>query len=244
MTREALFTLPVAEGVVLHGILNQGAAKSGKAVILSHGLTGFPQEHLHQSARRHFVQTGYDVIRFYYYCELPQARHFSRSTLKTQAADLAALVQHFRPQYDKLYLAGHSYGGLTALFANPPVDAASFWDSSFLPYDSFWRDEAIFVPELDCYKMNWGWDILVGKEMVEEAKNLTPEQVTKLAQDFHAPAQVILAASSAQNNKSQLYDAVKEPRALHVVEGSSHTFPELDVVDDLLRTTDSWFQQF
>lgn len=241
---ETTFTLPLADGFVLHGILNQSDTKSHKAVILSHGLTGFPQEHLHQSARRRFVAQGYDVIRFYYYCELPQARHFSRTTLKTQSADLSALVQHLRPQYRNLYLAGHSYGGLTALFANPDIDAASFWDSSFLPYDSFWRDEAVFVPELDCYKMNWGWDILVGKEMVEEAKALTLEQISTLAQNFRAPAQVILAASSAKNNKSQLFDALKDPRAFYVVPGSSHTFSEEDVVDDLIQKTESWFARF
>ncbi len=244
MTTEKNFTLATADGFIIHGILNQGDTPSDKALVLSHGLTGFPQEHLHQSARRHFVAAGYDVIRFYYYCELEKARHFSNCTLALHANDLNTVVNHFRPAYKKLYVAGHSYGGLTALMANPTVDAISFWDSSFLPYDSFWKSEAVFIPALDCYKMNWGWDILVGKAMLEEARDLTLDRVAGFALNLKAPGQVILAASSATNNKSQLFDALKDPKDFHIVPGSSHTFPELDVVDDLLATTTRWLARF
>lgn len=244
MATETLFTIPTDDGAVIHGILNRGDAPADKAVILSHGLTGFPQEHLHQSARRHFVRAGYDVIRFYYYCELEKARHFSNCTLALHAADLNTVTNHFRPAYKKLYIAGHSYGGLAALMADPAAEAISFWDSSFLPYDSFWKSEAVFVPALDCYKMNWGWDILVGKRMVEEARDLIFDRVAGLALNLRAPGQVILAASSATNNKSQLYDALPAPKDFHIVPGSSHTFPEQDVVDDLLQATGRWFGGF
>ncbi len=244
LARETDFSIPAADGAIIYGRINcAGDKPSEKLVVLSHGLTGHINEYIHQMARDYFNQRGYDVVRFSYYCSGVKARNLKNCTLKIHAADLNAVLAHYTPQYKRVHVAGHSYGGLTILFANPKVTSISFWDASFVP--TFWKTEGVYIPEIDCYRIGWGCDNLVGKEMVEEANNLTENDSIAMAQALQAPAQVLLAGDNSENEKrTLLFDSLKEPKNFYDVPHADHCFNKGNTVYDLLENTHTWFGRF
>ena len=129
MQAESWFSALSKDGKKVFGIFN--AAASGKVadkiVVIAHGLTGSPQDAMHQSARKYFNERGYDVARIAFYNSDPDGRLLRDCTLQLHADDLNAVVDRFSGQYKKLFVAGHSYGGLSTLFANPDATAISFW---------------------------------------------------------------------------------------------------------------------
>lgn len=240
------FVLDTDDGHRIYGLLN--AAETGKAdrlVILAHGLTGHPHEYIHEMAWRYFTRKGYDVARFAFYGQQKEARQLPDCTLAIHASDLNRVIEHFSRSYEKIFVCGHSYGGLTMLFSRPQVTAVSFWDSSFKPYGSFWKDEAKFVPELGCYAVHWGCVSLIGKGMYEEARNLTDAQADAMAAAFGVPAQVVFAgANEAELDRYGLYEALSEPKEKQTISGADHCFYSGETVFDLLDKTNAWFGRF
>lgn len=223
--------------------LEKGVAR--KAVILSHGLTGNPFEYIHMQARDYFTERGYDVFRFAYYWDGDAYRALPECTLETHGKDLNALIAHVKPDYEAVYVCGHSYGGLTMLFAQPDVNAVSFWDSSFTPYSDFWKSDAKYCAPLDCYMLEWGCNYLIGKNMVEEAKALTAEKAEALAAQFTTPAQVVLAGDNAENSvRDHLHQALCGEKELQDIAGADHCFTKGDTVQALLAATHKWFERF
>lgn len=238
------FSLPTADGAIIYGRINYAGDKPAeKLLVLSHGLTGHINEYIHQMARDYFNDRGYDVVRVSYYSSGDKARNLKDCTLKIHAADLNVVINHFSAKYKKTHVAGHSYGGLTILFANPKVTSVSFWDSSFVP--SFWRAEGAYIPELDCYKIGWGCYNLVGKAMVEEAANIKEEDAIALAQALNVPAQVLLAGANNENEKRMLlFESLNSPKDFYDVPNADHCFNKGKTVYDLLDKTNAWFERF
>lgn len=244
LDREVDFSIPASDGVVIYGRINYaGDMPSSRLVVLSHGLTGHINEYIHLMARDYFNEQGYDVVRISYYSSGEKARNLKDCTLKIHASDLNTVLGHFSKNYSKTFVAGHSYGGLTILFANPDVAAVSFWDASFVP--SFWKSESAYIPELDCYKIGWGCYNLVGKEMVEEAADIREESAIAMAQALKAPAQVILAGDNSENEKrTLLFDSLKGQKDFYDVPHADHCFNKGETVYDLLEKTGKWFERF
>ena len=244
LAREKDFSIPASDGAIIYGRANYAGDKpSSKLLVLSHGLTGHINEYIHLMARDHFNRAGYDVVRVSYYSLGDKARNLKDCTLKIHASDLNAVLAHFSGNYDKVFVAGHSYGGLTILFANPKVTAVSFWDSSFIP--SFWGTEGSYIPELDCYRIGWGCHNLVGKAMVEEAAGICEEDAVTMAQALNAPAQVILAGDNSENEKrTLLFDSLTRKKDFYDVPHADHCFNKGKTVDDLLEKAGIWFGRF
>lgn len=246
LKREETFALPSGDGYRIYGTLNRaGNNRAANLVLIAHGLTGHINEHLHMSARRFFNEKGYDVARFAFYEGAENARKLRDCTLQIHAEDLRSVIDYLKPRYEKVFAVGHSYGGLSLLIANPDVEKASFWDSSFLPYETVWKESAEFVPELDCYKLNWECEYLIGRPMYEEARDLASGQAATWAENFQAPGQVVLAGANADKGRkirTALYDALPAPKDFYEVEGAGHVFAEGDTVFDLLDATYRWFE--
>lgn len=244
LEKEKDFSIPATDGAIINGRINcAGDKPAAKLVVLSHGLTGHINEYIHLMARDYFNQRGYDVVRFSYYSSGEKARNLKDCTLKIHASDLNAVIEHFSFSYKKVFVAGHSYGGLTILFANPDVTSVSFWDSSFVP--TFWKAEGAYIPELDCYKIGWGCSNLVGKAMVEEASSLREEDSIQMAQSLNAPGQVLLAGENNENTKrTLLFESLKEPKNFYDVPHADHCFNKGKTVYDLLEKTHTWFERF
>lgn len=241
---EENFSLPTGDGKKIYGIINYSSqAKSDRIVVLSHGVTGSPHEHIHYCARRYFNQYGYDVVRFAYYASADDARKLHDCTVRIHANDLNAVLDYFRHKYKKLFVAGHSYGGLAILFANPEATAFSFWDSSFLP--TFLGSVAKPLPGTNYYTLNFGTLNLLGKAICDEAKNLTETQVQNLAGQIKAPSQVIIAGQAKfEKNPYALYEALKCRKELLEIKDADHRFTTNNTLDELLDKTHEWFEKW
>lgn len=230
------------DGKVIYSVFNPAiGAKSDVLVIIGHGLTGHPNEYLHKVSHRYFNEKGWDTLRVAFYCSFADARKLKDCTLAIHASDLNTVIAAYKGQYKKIFAVGHSYGGLTMLFANPDVDAMSFWDSSFTPYEAFWKSDATYIPELDCYKIGWGVDSIIGKAMYEEAKNLTEDVAVSMAKNITIPSQVVLATVGQENPDPEiLYKSLISEKELCKID-SNHCFYIENTADILAQKTYEWF---
>lgn len=242
---EEPFALPTHDGKVIYGFLNRAQENPlRRVIVMSHGMMGDPFEHQFMTARRFFNAQGYDVVRFAYYAPSKDARKFVDCTLSLHAMDLKVVCDNFRNLYDKIYLIGHSFGGLVMLRANPCAVAASFWDSSFTPYRGFVKYEGVPIEGTPYYTLNWGVNILIGPAMIEEIKNLSEQDSMNLARDFAAPSQVVLAENSVDNpNRVGLFHALTGDKEMVEIKGADHRFTRGNTVDLLLEATLSWFER-
>lgn len=222
---------------------NAQPAESKQLIIIGHGMTGHPNEYLHQTAYRYFTNCGFDVCRISFYDTQENARALRECTLAVHASDLNHVVRNLSSSYENIFYAGHSYGGLTGLIANPDVTATTFWDSTYIP--DLWDTISSYVPELDCYKINWETEILVSKEMIEEAAQLTYEKIKEYAEIFKSPALVALAGENPRLLKQgkQLTADLKVPTQQTIIKGADHCFYNKNTAQELATQTAVWFQK-
>lgn len=248
---EENFALDSGDGFTIYGRVNYSRlASARRAVILCHGLTGHMNEHHFQDAKRFFAAQGYDVIRFGFYGEEENARQIADCSLAVHVKDLRTVIGHFAPRYERLFLAGHSYGGLAILMANPEsVTAVSFWDASFHATDEnpVWEKYWQYDETLDTCLLTWPpVSMIVGKGFYEERKSFTRKFLNDYAESLIAPAQVLAAGAYSENipNQKQLFDALRSEKEFYLISGAGHCFFEGDTVFDLLEKTHQWFERF
>ncbi len=236
--------IPAVDGKTIYGLFNPAqAGKSDALVILAHGLTGRIREFLHIMAMRAFTAAGYDVARIAFYSGGDNARTMHDCTVDLHARDLNTFIDHFRPKYRRIFVAGHSYGGFSLLFANPAVTAVSFWDATWTPG---WQHEAVAVPELDCFIYPDGVNGLLGRAMYDEAMYYAANPPIMQAAQFQSPAQVILAQANEKPGRSrhQLFSALSiADKELVWIDGADHQFTTGQTVEALISATQSWFDR-
>lgn len=246
LQRETIINVIAKDGKKIFVYCNRaGDSPSRKSIVIGHGLGGTPNGYMHLIARNFFNALGYDVYRMAFYWDEPEYRILHECTLETHAQDLNFVIEHVRGAHEKLYVCGHSYGGLTLVFSNPQVDAISFWDPSYQPYDRFWSKSAILSEDKKSYLLRWEYLITVGIPMIEEAKELTREAAQNLISRISAPSQVAVAGESWLKADTQmLYDDLKCQKEMVTIVGAGHTFVEGQVVYELLEKTHKWFERF
>lgn len=252
MFQETLETIMAEDGAELAYLFAQSKGphdtSKGKSVFISvHGLTGHPDEEVHREATTLFCQAGIDVVKPYLYGDADKQRKLVDNSLQQNADDICAFVAHFSKAYERVFVAGHSYGGLGLMMANDPrITAAAFWDSSFVPYQAFWKDMAMPIEGAQgLYTITFGGVAhVVHQNMIEEAR-IVDQKADQYAQDFKAPALVVLAGDSCENPvRTQIYDAL--PSKLHKklvdIKGADHCFWRGDTSQTLAKETLEWFQ--
>lgn len=247
--KEEAFSLPLDDGHKLYGLINHAAQTAHKAVILCHGLTGNMNERHYQLAQDFFTACGYDVVRFNFYGQEANARRITDCTVAQQAKDLEHVLQHFKPRYESLCVAGHSFGGLTILMANSPlIAAASLWDGTFIPFseDKKFSAQWSYSKERGDYVVNWPpVTKVVGKNFYDEAKTFTTDRMKQWAKSFTRPVQVIAAGAFNDNlpYQKKLFESVSSPqKEFASIAGASHGFTEGNTVFELLEKTHRWFE--
>ena len=247
--KEDVFSVPLGDGHTLYGRINKADKPARKAVVLCHGLTGHMYEHQYMLARTFFTERGYDVIRFNFYGEEPDARRITDCTVALHAQDLQKLLQHYAPQYESLCVTGHSFGGLAVLMANSPhIAAASLWDGTFIPFaeDKNFSGQWSYNKDLGEYVVNWSpLTKVVGKKFYEETRTFTTERMEQWAKAFKRPVQVIAAGAFNDNvpyQKKMFETLASGKKEYTVIEGASHGFNEGDAVFKLLESTHRWFE--
>lgn len=241
------FALPSPDGFTIHGTLNKAlsTAPSRKLAIFAHGMTGHSSEYIFMTARDFFTTRGYDVVRFEFYCSEPHARSLRDCLLQTYVQDLQQVIAHFRKDYDSIFVAGHSYGGMTALVANPDINAISLWDSSLYPYKEYWERESRYIPELECYSVYAGINALVGKAMIEESLTYDLEKMRAIAEDLNVPTQLVVAAEHVKRpGQKMVFDMITAPKDYTEIKGAHHDFCDNDTAQDLMTKTWEWFERF
>jgi pimeloyl-ACP methyl ester carboxylesterase len=230
------------DGKHIYGLFNESSAgRSDRLVVMAHGLTGRPHEFVNVTAMTAFTRAGYDVARIAFYSGFENARTLRECSIAQHADDLNTLIDHLKPNYDKVYATGHSYGGISLLTANPKdLHAASFWDSTFTPG---WQNDVKPVPELDAFAYNNGQESLIGRAMYDEAAHLAANPPYDLAAQFRAPAQVALAKNNEKTgrNRAELFDALKVRKELVMISGANHTFTTGNSSRQLIQQTLRWF---
>lgn len=241
---ETDFTLTAPDGAIIPVIRSaQTMAPSKRAVVLAHGLTGHPREHLMLMARNYFVARGYDVYRMSFYADSAGARMLHDSTLETHALDLNTVMAHVNVRHAHSFICGHSYGGLTMLYAQPQAKALAFWDSAFVPN---WLHAALSHKPDGTYTLPWGGvERRVGHAMVTEAQAITAAGSAARAQKITLPSLVVVAgADPNMANRMPLFDALTCQKELVIIEGADHQFTKGYTADMLAEATCTWFDRF
>ena len=144
----------------------------------------------------------------------------------------------------KVFVCGHSYGGLTMLFANPAADAISFWDSAFDPWTGFWRDTKIDLNLPGLYGLPWCSMQLVGAAMVAEAEQLDSAGAAAMAAALNAPSQIIVAGKSGHQNSRAIFDHHPGPKDFQEISEATHRFVDGLIAQLLFDVTARWFDAY
>ena len=105
---ESTWSIPTSDGKTIYGVLNKPTGKTNKKAILHvHGLTGHVYEFSQTTMAARFPEQGYDIIRPYLYHAPDNARKLVDCTLKTHADDIDTIFDHFRKDYDEIFVSGH-----------------------------------------------------------------------------------------------------------------------------------------
>lgn len=233
-------------GFIIQGILTLASKKAvGKLVIFVHGLTGFKNEHIFYNGAAFFAKKGFDVFRFDLYPGGKGSRKLSRSTLKTHALDLNRVVKHFG-KYKKIFIVGHSLGGLTVLFADlKNISGIVLWDPSCNLKNELLglADYCRYNKALKAFIMNWGVEVVIGREMYEEWKHVPHPK--DLMRGINVPVEIINAGKGVLKKAGREYFKwAKRPKKLLVINNAGHTFDEEGAEKKLLEGTLDWIRRF
>lgn len=212
-------------------------------VVLVHGLTGHKNEHHLFNAARFFEKKNYATFRFDLYSYEKDQRRLDKCTLKTHAQDLDSVISFFRRHgASKIFVAGHSYGGLTILLSKKKdYNAIALWDATYNP--KFFKG-AKYIKEENAYVLDWGVKYIIGGAMIKEAKVLTPTKCNELIKNVHVPIKIIVAGNGDVEMRSAYVKNANEPKAYAVIKGATHVFDEDGTEEMLFKETYDWFRKF
>lgn len=244
---EQTFKIPSTDEKSIYYIKSQMSHSPARKIVLTaHGITGNPKEFIHQMARNYFLERGYDVCRMAFYWGENDARKLQECDLNIHAADMNQVIQTLKNDYDEIYVAGHSYGGTTLLYACPEVNALAFWDPAALPS---WPNKLMSFPDcqVQVYPSN-GVMKIIGQKMIEEAKSFTSDFIIGNIKDIRSPSVVLLAEAEYINNKEtnrkMIYDYLVCEKELHFIPEADHCFTYKMTITELLEKTYNWFERF
>lgn len=214
---------------------------SDTAVLMIHGLTGYPHTYAFHVASRKFAQQGSDVYRIALYWSGENHRNLSECMTSTHTKDVQSVIDELRPLYKKLYVVGHSLAGTSLINLTHTADAYSFWDCDYMPWDDTWqyakKDE-----KTGALYIGWGSKNIVSEEMVEEARATTETMIIDRLQAISVPSQVIIAEFGQAAAGQKIYTALKCDKELQILKGSGHVFKEGDSAERLAALTLDWFK--
>lgn len=240
MERKTSISTP--DNHIIYGVLNEPEGKSEKLSIIVHGFTGNCNEHIHFNAAKHFKKEGIASFRFDLYSDGEKARSMVDCDIQTHVDDLRTVYEHFKDKYPKIYLIGHSMGGVVVLESKLDVAGIILWDSSH-GSSSINSDEIKYNESLDAYILNWGPVFVIGKKLYEEKLHYTAPEV--LMSYIKCPIKIICAGDGTVVEKGKdYYRLAKEPKYFKIIEGAGHTFDEEGTEDQLHAETAEWIKNY
>lgn len=235
---------------VIYGT-HYSAANSKGLIINIHGLTHSQWGYLQLNSITPFTGAGYDVFNFSFYDRLPKSRRLSASTLSTHQDDLSRVINHFKDEYDSLYLTAHSLGGLVSLILNPQeIQAISLWDPAF-DVTHFWNAVKCLTPlqEKDAFILDYGAEFVIGRAMVDEIALYPDKACLALAEAFSTPAQLIIPElsifmASPHTSPANYQRTFPAPSEHITITSTDHCFYGTGKDLELFQNTLNWFNRF
>lgn len=245
--QETEWSIDAPDGAKIYGVTNQAKSEpSRKAVLIANGLGCFHFSHPYSLAALHFLNANYDVVRFNSYDAREGARNILECSIETLVSDLDRVLSEQTKQYDKIFLVGHSYGGLVIMTANPAgVAAASLWDPSYNMSNHDWAKGITEDLPGDRVLTRWGGAYVSSKRMWEDEKRYDMPFCRTLSQKARFPVQVVHADKGVLYTYGESWHTYcPHPTDYHLLEGAGHNFEQLDSVPLLLDKCTAWFDRF
>lgn len=212
--------------------------------IVVHGLLGNMDEEFYRASVLWFAEHGFSTFRFNLYGSKKDARQLMNCTLKIHASDLDAVIRYFRNKgIKKIFVAGHSFGGLTILSSQKQdFDAAVLWDPSYKISFTKKNNELSngkYIKNIKGYLMRWGINVIIGKAMADEIDLLSWDL---LAKNFKVPTKIVLAGNGALKNAKNYYKNLISAKSLTIISGATHYFDNLPKMqENVFRISKEWF---
>lgn len=240
MEKEIIIDTP--DGHKIYGFLSTPKEKPDKLVIFVHGFTGNCNEHIFFNGAKYLRGEGIANFRFDLYNWQKGGRTFTDCDIQTHVDDLKTVVEYFKNKFKKIYLIGHSLGGIVVLQAGLDVDGIVLWDpshaASFIGEDDYEYNEG-----LGAYLLKWGVVFVVGKKMHDDKLQYTAPEI--LMAGIKCPIKIICAGNGVlKEGGKNYYSLAKEPKELVIIEGAGHTFDEDGVEEKLFAETAEWVDRF
>lgn len=236
------------DGKYIYGVLrlpkNKTKLDGMPLVVFVHGLTGHKNEHHFFNGARFFEKRGWPTFRFDLYGDEKHSRRLQNCMLETHAKDLDSVIDYFKNKsVRKIFVVGHSYGGLTVLMSKKKrYDGVALWDSSCAPKR---KGKRITGKNFSGYMEDWGIAFLVGDAMTKEARRLTTKKCENLIKSIHAPVKIIVAGKGGLIKGGKKYfKAANVPKEFTVIKNATHCFDEDGTEKKLFQETYKWFLKF
>lgn len=242
---EKSLKIKLSEKFSLYGKFNGSFDKP--LFIIVHGLPGNMDEEFYYSSTRWFDKNGFSTFRFNLYGHQKDARQLMDCALETHSADLDAIIRYFRKRgVKKIFIAGHSFGGLTILCSREQdFNGVALWDPSYKI--SFTKTEyglpgGKYIKEINGYLMKWGINIIISKAMAEEVDLLQWNSITK---NFKAPFKIILAGKGVLKNAKKYLNNTKVEKDLIIINEATHHFNDKEGMQEkVFKVSEKWFRKF
>lgn len=242
---EKQIQIPLNKSKVMHGVLAYSGKKPDAVVIFIHGLCGFDSFPPLLHASRYFVSKGFASFRCNLYSWRPRGRRFQETSLRIHAKDLNIAVQYFSKKFQKIFLVGHSFGGLTILRAqNSSVAAVSLWDPSSLiecPAKGYFR----YSRKLRSYIIDGDCQIIVGDKFREDLLSFPDE--LELVKKLECPVHIAYASGPEavlKASSKRYFRNATSLKQISEIKGASHCFIETGSDQKLCEVTAKWFNKF
>ena len=246
MSEESTFEVEAYDGKSIFCAVDYAVSEkepSEKAIVMVHGLTGYPHTYAFQIAARYFARQGADVVRPALYSAGEDHRNLSECTTSIHTKDVQSVIDRLRPRYKKLYVVGHSLAGTSLMGLTHTAEAYSFWDCDYLPWEDTWQ-HAQHDEQNGQYSIGWGSKNVISRAMVEEARATTEGMIKERLAAVSLPSQVIIAEFGQAASGQKIFDGLKCEKECQVLKGSGHVFKEGDSAERLAVLTFDWFKRF
>jgi len=220
----------------IYGTLTTSKNQSLILIIFVHGLTGFKNEHQFFNGAKFFAAHGFNVFRFDLYSGEKGGRWLRDTSISIHTKDLDAVVKSFKKKFKKIFVIGHSLGGLTILNSDlANVDGVVLWDSSTNNWPKF-KNFFKFKKNLKGFLMNWGMEYVIGKKMYDELMLISAPK--ELIAKINKPIKIIVAGNGGLKKAgAEYFRYAKPPKEFAIIAGAGHTFDEEGVEEKLFQST-------
>ncbi|MFA7717253.1 MAG: alpha/beta fold hydrolase [Candidatus Absconditabacterales bacterium] len=233
---------------IIYGTVNTPKGESNGLIIFVHGLTDNFDSHMLPNSAKYFTDKGYITYRFNLYGEKKQERKLKEVNLKNHVNDLNIVIKHFEKMKQKIFIVGHSFGGLTILYSNiKRITGIILRDASIGGKELL--DDVHYNSKTHMYNIDRGDGIIhiIGSTMYKDFM-INPQKHLERISKIHVPIKIICAGNGLQvgkkYNKVAYYKAANKPKELSIIVGAGHCFDVKGTEEKLFEETYKRIKRF